>query len=235
MRHTLTYANKNLSVFNTFILDQDGWDSASRIIDAIQIPGRNGTLTPLNSKTFSNKELKYECYIPNGMQTHLDNLSDFLNSFQGYQRLEDSIHSNYYRMARFNGSFSVDNKDKQGSTFVLEFDCMPQKWLKTGQKVTTLTANGSITNPTNQFSKPILKIYGSGEVAIGSFKFKILTPGTSYIEIDCETLNAYEGLNNRNSNVQLLPSGLSLAPGSNGIVLGTGITKIEIIPRWYLI
>lgn len=235
MAYELIYAGKNLSSFNAFVADTNGWDSASRRIEAITIPGRNGTLTPINSKSFENKEVTYKCYISNGMQEHLDHLSDFLNSFQGYQRLEDTIHPEHFRLARYNGSFEVVSKDKLTAVFNVVFDCMPQKFLKSGETTITLTTSGTIKNPTSYDARPILKIYGTGEVKIGTSTIKVKKAGTQYIEFDCDTLNAYEGSDNRNSNIELIGEPVLLSNTTNGIILGSGITKVEIKPRWYTI
>ena len=138
-------------------------------------------------------------------------------------------------MARYNGSFEVGDKDKQGATFSIKFDCMPQKFLKSGEATITLTASGTIKNPTSYDAKPILKIYGTGEVKIGTSTIKVKKAGTQYIEFDCDTLNAFEGANNRNSNIELVKEPILIANIATGITLGSGITKVEIKPRWYTI
>ena len=234
MANTFRYAGRESSSFFTFVSDSNGWNSAPRILNDIQVPGRSGTLTPLNSNTFNNFQLTYQCYMTKEMKLKLDELRAYLNAFSGYQRLEDTINPTYYRMARYNGSFEVGDKDKQGATFSIKFDCMPQKFLKSGEATITLTASGTIKNPTSYDAKPVLKIYGTGEVKIGTSTIKV-NAGTQYIEFDCDTLNAYEGANNRNNNIELAKEPLLLANIATGITLGSGITKVEIKPRWYTI
>lgn len=235
MANTFRYAGRESSSFFTFVSDSNGWNSAPRILNDIQVPGRSGTLTPLNSNTFNNFQLTYQCYMTKEMKSKLDELRAYLNAFSGYQRLEDTINPTYYRMARYNGSFEVGDKDKQGATFSIKFDCMPQKFLKSGEATITLTASGTIKNPTNYDAKPILKIYGTGEVKIGTSIIKVKKAGTQYIEFDCDTLNAFEGADNRNSNIELVKEPLLIANIATGITLGSGITKVEIKPRWYTI
>ncbi|QRG86369.1 hypothetical protein [Bulleidia sp. zg-1006] len=215
--------------------DSDGWNSSARRLDAITVPGRNGTLTPLNSNTFDNVQVTYKCYISKEMSIKLDELRAYLNAFNGYQRLEDTINSTYYRMARYNGSFEVESKDKLAATFDITFDCMPQKFLKSGEVVTTLTTSGTITNPTNYVAKPILKIYGVGTIKIGQSAIKILKSGNKYIEVDCDLLNAYEGADNRNSFVEMIGEPVLNANTVNSVIFDAGITKVELIPRWYTI
>lgn len=235
MANTFTYAGRESSSFFTFISDSNGWDSASRILNEIQVAGRSGTLTPLNSNTFNNFQLTYQCYMTKEMKSKLDELRAHLNAFSGYQRLEDTINPTYYRMARYNGAFEVGEKDRQSASFEIIFDCMPQKFLKSGESITTLTTTGSIENPTSYAAKPVLKIYGTGEVKLGDSTIKIKKAGTQYIELDCETLNAYEGADNRNSNIELVNEPVLIANAITGITLGSGIIKVEIKPRWYTI
>lgn len=235
MANTFRYAGRESSSFFTFVSDSNGWNSAPRILNDIQVPGRSGTLTPLNSNTFNNFQLTYQCYMTKEMKSKLDELRAYLNAFSGYQRLEDTINPTYYRMARYNGSFEVGDKDKQGATFSIKFDCMPQKFLKSGEATITLTASGTIKNPTSYDAKPILKIYGTGEVKIGTSTIKVKKAGTQYIEFDCDTLNAFEGADNRNNNIELVKEPILIANIATGITLGSGITKVEIKPRWYTI
>ena len=235
MADIFTFAEKKSSDFLTYVADSDGWSSATRCLDAITVPGRNGTLTPLNSRSFENKSITYQCYLKREMKSKLDELIGYLNSFQGYQRLEDTHHPKYFRLARYNGSFEVSTKDKLGAVFNVIFDCMPQKFLKSGETVMTLTTSGTITNPTNYEAKPILKIYGVGTIKISQSVIKILKSGNKYIEVDCDLLNAYEGADNRNGFIEIIGEPALSSSGVNSITFGAGITKVEIKPRWYTI
>lgn len=235
MADIFLFSGRKSSAFSTYVADSDGWNSAARRMDAINVPGRNGTLTPINSNSFENVKITYLCYLKNEMRTKLNDLVGWLNSNAGYQRLEDTFHPEYFRLARYNGSFEVMSKDKLTAVFNVVFDCMPQKFLKDGELVKVLTAPGTIINPTNYDAKPIIKIYGAGTVKIGHAAITVKIPGNAFVEFDCDLLNAYEGADNRNSNVELLGEPVLLANKTNGITLGTGITKVEIIPRWYTI
>ena len=77
----------------------------------------------------------------------------------------------------------------------------------------------------------IIRIYGTGTVMIGSKTITVNTAGTSYIDFDCETLDAYEGAFNRNGNISINFEKMGLVPGNNGITL-SGVT-IQILPRWW--
>ena len=122
--------------------------------------------------------------------------------------------------------------DTVGGTVELEFDCMPQRWLTAGQAFTTFTADGTITNNTLFNAKPLLRVYGAGQFGIGAETLELTQAGQAYVDVDCESMNAYEGSTNMNQYLTVTDFPV-LAPGSNGVTLGAGITKIEIMPRWY--
>ena len=107
MADTFLFSGRKSSAFSTYVADTDGWNSAARRMDAINVPGRNGTLTPINSNSFENIQITYLCYLKNEMRTKLNDLVGWLNSHAGYQRLEDTFHPEYFRLGRYNGSFEV--------------------------------------------------------------------------------------------------------------------------------
>lgn len=55
-----------------------------------------------------------------------------------------------------------------------------------------------------------------------------------YIDVDSEIQDCYYGLNNANSQV-ILDNFPTLQPGATGITIGSGISSVEITPRWYII
>lgn len=90
-----------------------------------------------------------------------------------------------------------------------------------------------ITNPTAFEAKPIIRIYGAGTVGIGDVN--VTFDGSSeYVDLDCELQDAYYGPTNKNSSVTLDPNRFPVIPASGaGIVLGSGITQVDITPRWF--
>jgi hypothetical protein len=90
-----------------------------------------------------------------------------------------------------------------------------------------------ITNPTAFEAKPIIRIYGAGTVGIGDVN--VTFDGSSeYVDLDCEIQDAYYGLANKNSAVTLNPNRFPVIPASGAeIVLGSGITQVDITPRWF--
>lgn len=140
-------------------------------------------------------------------------------------------------MARFKTNPSIDTAGymNRGGKFTLEFDCKPQRFLKSGEEPIELTTGGAILNRTEFPSKPMLRVYGSaaGTVGIGGQTITISTIN-AYVDIDCEIMDAYKGSTNCNGNVSFTDD-IVLAPGETTISMTGGITKVEITPRWYII
>ena len=119
--------------------------------------------------------------------------------------------------------------------FTLEFDCKPQRFLKSGEEPVEFTANGILYNRTMQNAKPLLRVYGTGAgtVGIGSETITISAIST-YVDIDCEIMDAYKGAVNCNGNVSFTDD-IVLGPGENNISKSGNISKVVITPRWWII
>ena len=111
-------------------------------------------------------------------------------------------------------------------------------WSDTGDITVTIEfpqEQFTITNPTLFDSQPLLRVYGVGALGIGSQTVTI-TQADVYTDIDCEMMDAFKGTANKNPYVQLTDHNFPVfKPGVNNISLGTGITKVEITPRWWIV
>lgn len=231
MRNYFVLDGKPSTDFNTFISQSNMFDSSKREVEKISIPGRSGDLT-IDRGRFSNFTSNLEVYIPKDMAQNLDGLRNWLQSVAGYRRYEENFRPDEFRKARYAGGFEVEGSDRVGAALTLTFDCQPQRYLKTGELPVEFTAAGSIYNPTLFAAKPLLRVYGNGSVGIGSATITLAST-TDYTDIDCESLDAYYGATNRNSNISgTFPV---LNPGTNGVTLGSGITKVIIYPRFWIL
>lgn len=221
--------------FGVFISGTTVFDAAPRSIQTVAVPGRSGTLT-LDNGRFENVDLVYPAFIYDQFHENIEGLRNFLLSAAGYRRLEDTYNPNTYMMARYVSGLSVETTQirKQGQ-FDLTFDRMPQRFLKAGEDPVEFTAAGSITNPTRFAAKPLIRVYGTGTLGIGSETITI-TQNPGYIDIDSEMMDAYYGATNCNGYITLSSGEFPvLEPGSNGVNPGTGITRVSITPRWWIL
>ncbi len=237
MNHIFTLKGKNMRDFALTISGEDTWKKPKADVERLSIPGRNGDLV-FSNRRYENVEIVYHCGITKDFDRNFSALAEYLLSLSGYQRMEDSYHPDVYRMALLESEISPEMTVRnRAGQFDLRFSCKPQMYLKTGEQKTTLTSSGSLFNPTRFASKPLLRIYGTGQLGIGEESIKI-TKANSYTDIDCDLEEAYKDTAavNCNDNIELSGDDFpALQPGKNGIRLGSGISKVEVVPRWWRI
>jgi len=240
------FRDKKTSEFNAYVANGDVFDSPTRKIEPIVIPGRNGTLTPINSDTFENQKITYNCYVKDHARENISKLLAYLNSFNGYQKLEDTLRADCYRLARFNGEFKANINGNKGATFSVSFDCQPQKFLKIGLEWIKKenVKEFKIENNTAYSSKPIIRIAKATKkditISVGNEIIKIQATGELdkfMIEIDCEKCQGYSL---KNGDVYSLidfsqASGISLKANSDTIIKIDGCQSVEVQPRWFII
>lgn len=234
MANYFTFGGLSSADYNVYLADGNLFDTASRDVESISIPGRSGTLTKDNNR-YNNFTYSLKCYLKGDPIEGIPAFADaVLFQSAGYLRLTDSIHSDIYRMAKYSGGLSIDKSDRQSAVFTLDFDCMPQCWLTSGETETTITASTAFANPTNMDAKPLLRVYGSGAgtVTVGSETITI-SAITDYVDIDLEALNAYCGATNCNGDVDI-PDDVVLTGGASTTISFTGdITSIVVTPRYW--
>ena len=236
MRHYLTFNGRSTHEFGIFISGESTYSAPERNVTSQEVPGRNGSLL-FDMGNFKNISVKYPSYIVEDLPSRIRDFLNFAGSQIGYQRLEDTYHPYEFRMARFKTNPSIDTAGymNRSGKFTLDFDCKPQRFLKSGEDAVEFSDDGIILNRTNFPSKPLLRVYGTGtgSVGVGSETITI-TNLDGYMDIDCEIMDAYKGAVNCNSYVSFTDD-IVLRPGESGISFNGGITSIEITPRWYII
>ena len=238
MRHILEYDGVSSLDFGLWIGFAETDNAPQRSIESIEIPGRNGALTIDNGR-FENITVSYKCVIPWDYERNVAAARAVYLSRVGYHRLEDSAHPDEFRMARYHsGLESVPSQMRQQGYFTLEFDCMPQRFLRSGENKTIATSenpNITIFNATMFNALPLLRVYGNGEIHINDSTITISTE-SPYVDIDCETLDCYYEGTSENHNVQFSEYKFpELVPGDNSIAFDGEITSIEVTPRWWTI
>ena len=125
------------------------------------IPGRSGDLAR-EENGFENYVQPYEISITDterGISAISGDLAAWLLNTRGYIRLEDSFDPDVYRMARFEGTFDIEPIMEQDGKAVIEFDCCPQRYLKSGEQEIEITSSGvTLYNPTAQEAYPLIKL-----------------------------------------------------------------------------
>lgn len=235
--NTFTYNGVSSKTYKCLVSGEDAWAKPAPDLEHVVVPGRNGDLI-INNKRYQNVDVVYHCIIKKEFPANYQGLCTQLLKSPGYQRLEDSFHPDHYRMAVFDSSIEPEMLalNKHG-TFDLKFSCKPQMWLKSGEAAITYTSGAYLTNPTLFTAKPLIRIYGSGDITIAGRTVHVTNSTYSYVDIDSELEECYYGANNCNAMVTLKTNNEfpTLSPGSNWIGLGSGISRVVLTPRWWTI
>lgn len=154
------------------------YDFPEQDTETFHIPGKNGDLV-INSGSFKNTTRSYSIasifkpgtdFIKNS-----EKLINWLTAHPGYHRLEDTYDPDVYRLAIFRSKGTLPNYYNKATVLNVTFECMPQRYLKIGEKVTIYSFTGvanlqnisiNIVNPTEYKALPeitLKNIPDSGE------------------------------------------------------------------------
>lgn len=227
------FNGKSSGQFGLLVNDVRVYGAPNRKVEKLSVYGRNGDII-LELGGFENYLVQYEVSLIKDFKINAREITNWLLSSRNYMRLTDDFEPNYYRMASmYSGiDFDITAFAREGKG-TIQFDCMPQRFLLEGETVTTLTTSGTIENPSQMPSKPLVRVYGTGTLTIGDYQVNVLE-SDEFVDINSETQQAYEGNLNRNNNVEIEEFPL-LVSGENQITLGSGITKVEITPNWWVL
>lgn len=207
-----------------------------RDYEVVHIPGRNGDLI-IDNNSYQNITRAYDIAIGDtnkDFTTMANTISEWLNSASGYARLEDSYETEYYRMAIYQDEVSIENIMQHAGRTTIEFNCKPQRFLKSGEDKLTLTKATVLRNPTGFSSFPEISVYGSGSGVLGIDDYTIsISNINGKIIIDSDIQDIYNGSVNRNGDVTLSNGFPMLIPGECNFHWSGGISYVEVVPRWW--
>lgn len=234
MRHFFIIDGIKSKDLGLYISGSGTFDSPERDYDKVSVPGRNGDLIFDNGR-YKNITLKYPAFVRRQFGRNSEAIRAWLLGTQGYRRIEDTYHPDEYRMGIYSGrvDFDVRELNTSGETD-LKFDCMPQRWLKSGEEKIEITETTVLKNPTGFSAQPLIRVYGSGTITVGDDVIR-LENVNGYVDIDSETENAYSGTQNMNKNIYFESGDFPVLHEATKISFSDGISKVEIKPRWWRI
>lgn len=233
MRQYLIFGGECSKDFGLYISGSGAFNAPERDIETVEVPGRNGSLIIDNGR-YKNVTQSYPAFVCRDFPANANAVRAWLLAEPGYQRLEDTYNPDHFRLARYAGTLDFDVRALcRGAETTIAFDCKPQRYLKLGEHKITITVNTTIKNPTRYPALPQITVYGSGAgtITVGGETVTI-TNIDGYLTLDSEIQNAYKDKQNKNSTVKLSEFPV-FAPGETEITFSGGVTKIEIIPRWW--
>ena len=214
------------------------FNAPERDLEIVSIPGRNGDLV-IDRGRYKNIQVTYPVSICENFAAYAEAARSWLLYPCGYCRLEDDYDPDHFRMALYKGplSFTPGFLNQTGEASIA-FDCKPQRFLKAGEREITLNGAALLRNPTGFPALPLITVYGSGtgQLQVGDYAIQVLKLDGP-LTLDSEMEEAYAlpltaDTQYRNDCISA-PDFPVLGPGTSRISWSGGITKIEIIPRWW--
>ena len=170
----LTFDGISLKEYGVYISGEAVFDSPTRDVEMVTIPGRNGSFA-LDKGRFNNITVTYPAGIYATSQTEfaekVSTLRNLLASRKGYCRLTDEYNPDEFRLGVYKAGLELDPTHyNEAGRFELSFDCKPQRFLFSGEEVFTLGEWGE----TETYSGSIASFEGDETTAIKSLTAQIV-------------------------------------------------------------
>ena len=235
---TVFFNGRNAQDLGIIVEELPSYYYAERAFNHKQVNGKNGDVI-LDTGRYENvkKVYKVACYDPSrNFYESAVALSTFLHSAgSDYIRLEDSYEPSSYRMAIYEETNEIENLLCKAGRCEITFNCMPQRFLLSGDEEITIPSSGySIYNPTAFDAKPMIRIQGTGTVTINGRSVQV-TENDNDMLVDCENQNAKD-LSGADMNYFIYCDEFPvLKPGFNTISYTETIDAVKITPRWWIL
>lgn len=230
---TFNFAGVQSQNYDMWIEGGGTYSAPARKYNAYDVPGRNGAVT-IDDGSFEEIEHTYKAFIARDFAENVENLRNDLMALNGAQRLTDTYHPGEFYRARYMRGLEPEVAPRAvGGSFDITFMRDPRRFLVSGETAVTVASGGSLTNPTNFASKPLIRVYGYGTLIVNDENITI-SSGFEYVDIDSEIMDCYHGLDNANSRVSFQNRNFpELHAGANGITYSGNITSVQVTPRWW--
>ena len=203
---------------------------AEKDINFIEVEGRDGMLTQ-DLGSYRSVVKTVECIITD--LTQIDSICKWLTG-GGDVVFSNEPTRRYKATIKNQIEFTqlVSNHDYHD--FIIQFECQPHKYNLLNDIITLTTSPQTVVNSGRANSKPVIKVFGTGAIALTiNGNVVSLTNVSEYVTLDSEMMDCYKG-------TQLMNNYMSgdfpeLIPGNNIISWIGTVTSIEIIPNFRFI
>ncbi|OKL51977.1 hypothetical protein BSZ39_12640 [Bowdeniella nasicola] len=201
--------------------------AAVRAVDDIEVEGRAGTLTRFTGWEDTELELELAVSIRDGLHQYRRATHELTNA----QAIALTAEPGIYRKVKHCEVGELRRELSGWGFFTARLTCQPFAYLTEGLKPVMMSESGTITNPGLLDADSIITVTGTGALSltINARVYHVNSPAGS-VTLDSERLIAHvSGRVQADALTEAFPT---LKPGVNRITLGTGISKIEIVPNW---
>lgn len=199
-------------------------------VENIKVAGRSGDVL-IPDGSFNNVTGTVKCYcLDKDVAFVVTAVNEWLLKDTGYRRLETFVEPDYFRLARVKHGVNLEPRMNHMNPFTLDFDCKPQKYLKSGEWEKVFTASGKLFNPTPFPALPLITLHGSGSGSVTVGSYSISTTNCNELVLDCEEQEAYRETTNANGTIT---GTFPKLESESNISFSGGVTSVTIIPRWW--
>lgn len=251
MRSYFLFNGQRSTDFGLNIEEYPAYTTAQRRVTEFEQPYSNGVWL-YDTGRFGNASAEYAVYLKaqrRRLPEAAARVATWLQGPSGYQVLTDTYDPEHFRLARFAGPLDLSSWFHWYGRATLEFTCLPQRWLYSGQSPTTLTGvlDGSsntprvatILNP-GMPSLPLVTLRRSGSssggwLQVGGRSIYVSIPASG-ITIDFEQMTGYapgDPGTPLTDSVATWSEQLEIPSGASEIRWGDFAETIEITPRWW--
>lgn len=128
----LIFNGVNFTAFDAYYATSNFLDGAAKDYTSVSVLGRSGDLQISNNR-YKNITVKVRVYVRSNMEQNIRAMRSYLESVNGYARLELSDQPNEYRIGLYKEMFAPSSYDVNVGVVDLTFDCKPQRYLKSGE------------------------------------------------------------------------------------------------------
>lgn len=183
----LTFDGENSGDYGIYITGAGTFNAPQRDVEMVTIPGRNGSFA-LDHGRFENIEVTYPAGLYGSDETDFaDKIAEaraWLCSKSGYVRLQDEYNPNEYRLAVYKSGLEVSPALLKAGEFNLVFECMPQRFLTSGETAQTIASSGdTLTNPTKFNARPMLEVNGYGKIGINGDEVEVISQALGWTDL----------------------------------------------------
>ncbi|SKA11602.1 Phage-related protein [Pilibacter termitis] len=197
--------------------------TTQRIIDTIEVDGREGSLTLL--KGWEDITITFRAALSNKMEW-----GEVLSIFQTAETITLSTDNTVYYKIKHVKTSGLTHLLSNLWEFELEIRCAPFRYLNNVSNINR-TSSGTVQGYGNIYSQPKITVYGTGSRTLTiNGKPIVLNILNGHLILDSELKECYYG--NVAQNQNMTGDFPILTPTTNQVTLGTGITKVEIEARW---
>ena len=199
---------------------------ASRIVESIEVDGREGTLTLL--KGWEDTTIQMRAALL-GADLH-NRFRAILPVILAAKTISFSSDPGVYFKIKHVSAGGMERKLSALYDFPLTFVCEPFRYYRNVPTI-TMTAPGNVLNPGTVFALPRIKVYGTGSqiLTVGGKETR-LNILAGHLILDSALMECYQGDTAQNNQTRGPFPVLNVGP--TPITWSNGITKIEIEPRW---